>query len=126
MSSSNPFNIMLVLTAMMMIVAAIFAVAAPALGIAGPTAPVLPSAPSFSSSTDWLTMIGTTLWFLGEIIVYGLSFFVYMLSVLGSVFSFLTLGFVPTSVGTAIIITVSILFIGSLAMFARGNNGGGK
>jgi hypothetical protein len=123
----NPFNIIFVITAFMLIVSGIGAAVAPQLGISTPAPPIAPTVPTFTPQTGWLEQITGYLSFVGGVLVYAIYFVGYMILLSSSLISFLTMGVIPSSVSGGLIVLVGVLFFGSLIMLVRGNaNGGSK
>lgn len=79
------------------------------------------------SKPSWSDQIVAYLGWFGALLSYFVYFIAYMISMVGLMLTFLTFGFIPSAVGSIIIVLVTTLFIGSLLMYIRGiGHGGGK
>jgi len=120
------FDIILVVSAVVLMFAAGVAVCAPSLGVSVPNPPMFPS---FASNLNWTVSltnwsgIGSFFVLIGGGIVYFLSYLAYMVSMLSVLFTILGI-FGPIATGLTVVIL--ILFIGSLLMFVRGTGGASK
>jgi hypothetical protein len=122
MVATNPFNVILVITGVLLIAATSLAIIAPSIGISTPTAPLFPTL-STPENASGLEIVWADLAFVGGVIYYLCLFIGYMVSML-SVF-FQLLGFFP-GLAEGITALVVIIFAGSMLMFFRGVGGEGK
>jgi hypothetical protein len=75
---------------------------------------------------SWTDQVGIYLDWFASVIGYFVYFAAYIIAMAGLFLTFMTAGFIPNAVGSGIIILVSVVFVGSLLMYLRGNSGGGK
>jgi len=122
----NPFNIVFALVIIVFISTGVFSVVAPSFSVSLPVAPTFPTIGT-SAAGDWLGAAYNVLLFVGQIIWFLGSYISYFLSIVGVMFSILTIGVLPPLVGTLGGVLLMILFIGSVLMFIRGyGDSGGK
>lgn len=124
--NTDPFEIIFVISTIMIVVGIFSAVIAPSLGVNTPSTPEFPS---FASNLDWTVSltnwsgIGSFFLFVGGLIIYFCAYLVWMISMV-SVF-FTLLGFAPV-ISMSITALVFMVFIGSLLMFIRGSGDSSK
>ena len=123
---ANVFDVLLVVSAVVLMVTAGAAMIAPSFGL---SVPATPGFPSFASNLNWTVTltnwsgIGSFFVLIGGCIVYFLSYLAYMVLMVNALFSILG-WFGP--IATGIIALIFIVFIGSLLQFIRGSGGVSK
>jgi len=71
----------------------------------------------------WTDQVVDFFLFLGDVIGFFVGYVYWIAQMSGLMVTFLSAGFIPAALGSALIILVGILFLGSLLMFIRGNSG---
>jgi hypothetical protein len=116
----NPFALVFGLIVVALLATGIFGIIAPSLDVELPEAPEFPVL-TLNDSQDLLTQIWNILYFIGQIIWYFISYIGYTFLLMGTMVTVLSVGFIPPAVGSAVIILIGVLLVGSILYFLRGN-----
>jgi hypothetical protein len=120
----NPFSVIIGITAVLLITSFVT-------GIIGAELfnlelPVMPEFPTWATNLNWTVSlvdwsgIGSAFVLLGGVIVYGLSFIVYMFQMSGAMLALL--GGLPANVGIGIGVLIGLALTGGILGFIRGGH----